>query len=95
MKRSRAISLAAVRSAIPGPRGEHASSAFRRGTLEVKLSAPRAPNVQSPHAQDEIYVVDQDGSGEPEALTPLPDELEREAHAVAAGRARARGGRRA
>ena len=31
--------------------------------------------------------------GEPEALSPLPDELEREAHAVAAGRARARGGR--
>jgi len=32
-------------------------------------------------------------SGEPETLTSLPDELEREAHAVAAGRARARGGR--
>jgi lipid II isoglutaminyl synthase (glutamine-hydrolysing) len=30
---------------------------------------------------------------EPEDLTPLPDELEREAHAVAAARARARGGR--
>jgi CobQ-like glutamine amidotransferase family enzyme len=31
--------------------------------------------------------------GEPEALAPLGDELEAEAHAVAAGRARARGGR--
>jgi lipid II isoglutaminyl synthase (glutamine-hydrolysing) len=31
--------------------------------------------------------------GEPEELTPLPDELERQAHAVAAARARARGGR--
>ncbi len=32
--------------------------------------------------------------GEPPALDPLPDELEQEAHAVSAGRARARGGRR-
>ncbi|MDQ4030436.1 MAG: glutamine amidotransferase [Actinomycetota bacterium] len=31
--------------------------------------------------------------GEPPELEPLPDELEREAHAVSAGRARARGGR--
>ena len=31
--------------------------------------------------------------GEPQKLAPLPDELEREAHAVSAGRARARGGR--
>jgi CobQ-like glutamine amidotransferase family enzyme len=31
--------------------------------------------------------------GEPPELGPLPDELEREAHGVAAGRARARGGR--
>jgi lipid II isoglutaminyl synthase (glutamine-hydrolysing) len=32
--------------------------------------------------------------GEPPALDPLPDELEQKAHAVSAGRARARGGRR-
>ena len=32
--------------------------------------------------------------GEPPALDPLSDELEHEAHAVSAGRARARGGRR-
>jgi CobQ-like glutamine amidotransferase family enzyme len=31
--------------------------------------------------------------GEPEPLTPLPDRLESIAHEVAAGRARARGGR--
>lgn len=31
--------------------------------------------------------------GEPPALTPLPDDLERSAHRVAAGRAKARGGR--
>jgi lipid II isoglutaminyl synthase (glutamine-hydrolysing) len=32
-------------------------------------------------------------TGEPQLLEPLPDGLEREAHAVSAGRARARGGR--
>jgi CobQ-like glutamine amidotransferase family enzyme len=32
-------------------------------------------------------------AGAPEALEPLPDELERQAHAVSADRARARGGR--
>ncbi len=33
------------------------------------------------------------GSADPPRLEPLPDELERRAHDVAAGRARARGGR--
>ena len=33
------------------------------------------------------------GGGEPQTLEPLPDELEAEAHEVAAGRARRRGGR--
>ena len=32
-------------------------SLFRHGTLEVKLSAPLAPNEQSPHQQDELYVI--------------------------------------
>jgi lipid II isoglutaminyl synthase (glutamine-hydrolysing) len=32
--------------------------------------------------------------GEPPVLEPLPDELEQQAHAVSAGRARSRGGRR-
>jgi mannose-6-phosphate isomerase-like protein (cupin superfamily) len=30
---------------------------MRRGTLEVKLSSPVFPNRQTPHAQDEVYVV--------------------------------------
>ena len=30
---------------------------LRHGTLDVKLTAPARPNVQTPHAQDEIYVV--------------------------------------
>jgi mannose-6-phosphate isomerase-like protein (cupin superfamily) len=30
---------------------------LRRETLDVKLSLPVAPNRQTPHAQDELYVV--------------------------------------
>jgi len=43
---------------IPGPAGERAATVLRRGTLEVKLSArPLRPNRQTPHSQDEIYVI--------------------------------------
>jgi len=55
--RSGVLRLAQARSHIPGLAGEHAVSVLRRGTLELKLSLPVAPNVQSPHAQDELYVV--------------------------------------
>ena len=30
---------------------------FRHGTLDVKLAIPARPNVQAPHARDELYVV--------------------------------------
>ena len=55
--RSGVVPLAEARARIPGPAGEHAASLLQRGTLHVKLSCPVLPNVQSPHAQDEIYVV--------------------------------------
>lgn len=42
---------------MPGPAGEHSISLFRRGSLEVKLSRPVPPNQQTPHAQDEIYII--------------------------------------
>jgi mannose-6-phosphate isomerase-like protein (cupin superfamily) len=42
---------------IPGPAGEHSVSVLQRGTLNLKLSVPVKPNRQSPHAQDEIYVI--------------------------------------
>jgi len=51
------IGLAEARARIPGPAGEHSASLLRRGTLEVKLSLPVRPNVQTPHDQDEIYVI--------------------------------------
>ena len=52
--RSRVIRLA---DAQPGPDGKRSVS-FLRGTLDVKLAMPPArPNRQTPHTQDEIYVV--------------------------------------
>jgi len=55
--RSRVIRLARARERIPGPGGEHAVIVLQHGTLDVKLSLPERPNRQTPHAQDEIYVV--------------------------------------
>jgi mannose-6-phosphate isomerase-like protein (cupin superfamily) len=55
--RSGAIRLANALGRIPGPAGEHAVSLLKRGTLDVKLSCPVRPNVQSPHDQDEVYVI--------------------------------------
>ncbi len=55
--RSQVFHLADAQSAIPGPAGENAVVVLQRGTLDVKLSLPLRPNVQTPHEQDEIYVV--------------------------------------
>lgn len=55
--RSRVIRLAEAQTGIPGPSGEHSVSLMQRGTLEVKLSLPVIPNSQTPHAQDEVYVI--------------------------------------
>jgi len=51
------IRLARAQARIPGPAGEHSVSVLQRGTLDVKLSLPTPPNQQTPHAQDEVYVV--------------------------------------
>jgi mannose-6-phosphate isomerase-like protein (cupin superfamily) len=55
--RSRVIHLADARMRIPGPAGEHSVSLLRRGTLDLKLSLPVRPNVQTPHEQDEVYAI--------------------------------------
>ena len=41
---------------IPGT-GMASVSAFRHGTLEIKLYAPRGEDTQTPHDRDELYVV--------------------------------------
>jgi mannose-6-phosphate isomerase-like protein (cupin superfamily) len=51
------IHLAEAQAGIPGPAGEHAVSLLQRGTLNVNLSLPKIPNRQTPHAQDEVYVI--------------------------------------
>jgi mannose-6-phosphate isomerase-like protein (cupin superfamily) len=56
-ERSHVIRMGEARARIPGPAGEHSASVLQRGTLNVKLSLPEPPNVQSPHEQDEIYVI--------------------------------------
>ena len=55
--RSGVIRLSEARARIPGPPGPHAVSLLQRGTLNVKLSLPVHPNEQTPHVQDEIYVI--------------------------------------
>jgi mannose-6-phosphate isomerase-like protein (cupin superfamily) len=55
--RNGVIHLADAEAAIPWAKGQHAVSLLQRGTLQVKLSCPTPPNRQSPHEQDEIYVV--------------------------------------
>ena len=42
---------------IPGPGGEHAVRLLQRGSLDIALSIPVSPTPQTPHAQDELYVI--------------------------------------
>jgi mannose-6-phosphate isomerase-like protein (cupin superfamily) len=51
------IHLAEARARIPGPAGEHAVTMLQRGTLIVKLSVPVVPVRQTPHEQDEVYLI--------------------------------------
>ena len=55
--RSRVLRLADAVARIPGPAGEHAVRVLQRGTLDIKLSCPVRPNQQTPHTQDEVYVI--------------------------------------
>jgi mannose-6-phosphate isomerase-like protein (cupin superfamily) len=55
--RSDVFHLADARAGIPGPAGEHSVSVLQRGTLNLKLSLPVRPNQQTPHEQDELYVI--------------------------------------
>jgi mannose-6-phosphate isomerase-like protein (cupin superfamily) len=57
------ISLAHALERLPGPQGERSVALFEHGSLVVKLYAPRGTDPQTPHSQDEVYVVAQ-GSGD-------------------------------
>lgn len=56
-ERSGVIRYADVAARIPTPTGERAVLALKRGSLDVKLSIPVPPSVQTPHEQDELYMV--------------------------------------
>lgn len=56
-KRSCVIHLAEAEAAIPTASGAHAIDLFQHGTVKIKLSQPVPPNRQTPHEQDELYVV--------------------------------------
>jgi len=55
--RSGVIRFAEAQARIPSPEGERSALVLRRGTLDIRLSVPRTPNVQTPHEQDEVYAV--------------------------------------
>lgn len=42
---------------LPGSQGERFAQAFTRGTLSIELYAPRGHDPQTPHTQDEVYVI--------------------------------------
>ncbi len=56
-ERSWVIPLAAAQRSIPGPPGAHFVNVLQRGTVRALLSQPLNPNRQTPHAQDEVYVI--------------------------------------
>ena len=51
------INLADALKRLPGPQGEKSVLLFEHGSLRIKLYAPRGSDPQTPHSQDEIYVV--------------------------------------
>ena len=55
--RSAVIRFADAARRIPTADGERSVLVLKRGTLDVRLSIPLPPNVQSPHVQDELYLV--------------------------------------
>jgi mannose-6-phosphate isomerase-like protein (cupin superfamily) len=55
--RSGVIRFADAKGRIPSPESDHAVSLLERGTLKVKLSIPAQPTAQTPHTQDELYIV--------------------------------------
>ena len=55
--RSCVIPLAEAQKRIPGPPDAHFVNVMQRGTVRALLSLPVSPNRQTPHAQDEVYVI--------------------------------------
>ncbi len=54
-ERSRVISFAEAQAGIPT--GERSVRVWQRGPLDVAFALPVPPKEQTPHTQDEIYVI--------------------------------------
>ena len=57
MSSPRTISVQDALAQLPESAKERSIALFEHGTLRVKLYAPRGLDPQTPHEQDEIYVV--------------------------------------
>ena len=55
--RSGVFHLSDTEARIPGPPGAHFVDVLQRGTARMLLSTPADLNRQTPHAQDEVYVI--------------------------------------
>ena len=62
MKKTHQLSVEEALRQLEAQSGGRSVELFRHGTLIVKMYAPRGTDPQTPHAQDEIYVV-ASGSG--------------------------------
>ncbi len=49
-------------AALPVPEGKRSARAMAHGTMELRWFVPRGEDIQTPHDQDEIYIIAQ-GSG--------------------------------
>ena len=49
--------LAEVLAKIPGPDGERYAVGMERGSLRLLAYAPKGKDTQTPHGQDEVYIV--------------------------------------
>jgi mannose-6-phosphate isomerase-like protein (cupin superfamily) len=55
--RSRVIGLVEARAGIPHSANKRSVRVLQRGTLDVVLGTPARPDQQTPHDQDEVYIV--------------------------------------
>jgi mannose-6-phosphate isomerase-like protein (cupin superfamily) len=55
--RTRVIRLVEAQADIPDSANKRSVRVLRRGTLDVVLGTPARPDEQTPHEQDEVYVV--------------------------------------
>jgi len=54
-ERSRIIRLAEAQASIPT--GERSARVWQRGSLDIAFALPVPPKDQTPHTQDEIYII--------------------------------------